>query len=201
MLLDIPATLQTSTHVLTGRVAELSRKSNMDICSNPTGSGVNHVAIDLTLFLCACYIADMLPTYPYATCRLDIVSTLADTIFGRVANMAADMSATCFSMCLLYCRHVANISVRDITARHCQYLGRHHFWSCRQHVGRHVGDMSADTHVSVDSTIFLTFENPTFPAKFPTKISVSLYPSPPFWFGERRSLTKNLSDYLSIIIQ
>ncbi len=91
----------------------------MDICSNPTGSGVNHVVIDVTLFLCACYNADMLPTYPYATCRLDIVSTLADTVFGRVADMSADMSATC----------------------------------------------RADTHVSVDSTIFLTFENPTFPAK------------------------------------
>jgi hypothetical protein len=36
MLLDIPATLQISTHVLTGRVARLSRKSNMDIGSNPT---------------------------------------------------------------------------------------------------------------------------------------------------------------------
>jgi hypothetical protein len=119
MLLDIPDPLQISTHVLTGRVAGLSRKSNMDICSNPTGSGVNHVAIDLTLFLCACYNANMLPTYPYATCWLDIVSTLADTVFGRFANMSADMSATC----------------------------------------------RADTHVSVNSTIFLTFENPTFPAK------------------------------------
>ena len=121
MLLDIPDTLQISTHVLTGRVAGLSRKSNMDICSNPTGSGVNHVAIDLTLFLCACYNADMLPTYPYATCWLDIVSTLADTVFGRVADMSADMSATCW----------------------------------------------ADTHVSGDLTIFLTFKNPTFPAKLP----------------------------------
>ncbi len=37
----------------------------------------------------------MLPTYPYATCRLDIVSTLANTVFGRVANMSADMSVTC----------------------------------------------------------------------------------------------------------
>ncbi len=119
MLLDIPDTLQISTHVLTGRVAGLSRKSNMDICLNPTGSGVNHVAIDLTLFLCACYNADMLPTYPYATCRLDIVSTLADTVFGRVTDMSANMLATC----------------------------------------------RADTHVSVNSTIFLTFENPTFPAK------------------------------------
>jgi hypothetical protein len=67
----------------------------MDICSNPTGSGVNHVAINLTLFLCACYNANILPTYPYATCRLDIISTLADTVFGRVANMSADMLATC----------------------------------------------------------------------------------------------------------
>jgi hypothetical protein len=50
MLLDIPDTLQISTHVLSGRVAGLSRKSNMDTCSNPTGSGVNHVAINLTLF-------------------------------------------------------------------------------------------------------------------------------------------------------
>jgi hypothetical protein len=119
MLLDIPDTLQISTHVLTGRVVGLSRKSNMDLCSNPTGSSVNHVAIDLTLFLCACYNADMFPTYPYATCRLNIVSTSADTVFGHVANMLADMSATC----------------------------------------------RANTHVSVDSTIFLTFENPTFPAK------------------------------------
>jgi hypothetical protein len=119
MLLDIPDTLQIRTHVLTGRVAGLSRKSNMDISSNPTGSSVNHVAIDLTLFLCACYNANMLPTYPNVTCWIDIVSTLADTVFGHVANMLANMSATC----------------------------------------------RADTHVSVDSTIFLTFENPTFPAK------------------------------------
>jgi hypothetical protein len=119
MLLDIPDTLQISTHVLTGRVAGLSRKSSMDICSNPTESSVNHVAIDLTLFLCACCNADMLPTYPYATCQLDIVSTLADTVFGHVGR----------------------------------------------HVGRYVGNMSANTHVSVNSTIFLTFENPTFPAK------------------------------------
>jgi hypothetical protein len=82
---------------------------------NPTGSGVNHVAIRLKLFLCACNNAGMLPTYPYATCRLDIVNTSADTVFDRVA----DTSATCW----------------------------------------------ADTHVSVDSTIFSTFENPTFPAK------------------------------------
>ncbi len=61
----------------------------------------------------------MLPTYPYVTCRLDIVSTSADTIFGRVADMLADKSGTC----------------------------------------------RADTHVSVNSTIFSTFENPTFPAK------------------------------------
>ncbi len=119
MLLDIPDTLQISTHVLTGRVAGLSRKSNMDICSNPTGSGVNHVAIDLTLFLCGCYNTDMLPTYPYVTFWLNIVSTSADTIFGHVANMSADMSMTC----------------------------------------------RANTHVSVNSTIFSTFENPTFPAK------------------------------------
>jgi hypothetical protein len=119
MLLDIPDTLQISTHAMAGRVARLSRKSNMDICSNPTGSGENHVAIDLTLFLCACYNADMLPTYPYATCRLNIVSTSADTVFGRVADMSAYMSVTC----------------------------------------------QANTHVSVDSTIFLTFKNLTFPAK------------------------------------
>jgi hypothetical protein len=120
MLLDIPDILQISTHVLTGRVAGLlSRKSNMDICSNPTGSGVNHVPIDLTLFLCACYNADMLPTNPYATCWLDIVSTLADTVFGCVADMSADMSATC----------------------------------------------RANTHMSVNSIIFSTFKNPTFPAK------------------------------------
>jgi hypothetical protein len=119
MLLDIPDTLQINAHVLTGRVAGLSRKTNMDICSNPNGSGVNHVALDLTLFLCACYDADMLPAYPYATCRLNIVSTLADTVFGHVADMSADMSATC----------------------------------------------RADTHVSVNSTIFSTFKNPTIPAK------------------------------------
>ncbi len=100
-------------------MAGLSRKSNMDICSYPNGSGVNHVVIDLTLFLCACYNANMLPTYPYGTCWLNIVSTSAETIFGRVADMSADMLATC----------------------------------------------QADTHVSVDSTIFLTFKNPTFPAK------------------------------------
>jgi hypothetical protein len=61
----------------------------------------------------------MLPTYPYATCRLDIFSTSADTVFDRVADMLVDMSATC----------------------------------------------RADTHVSVDFTIFWTFKNPTFPAK------------------------------------
>ncbi len=38
-------------------------------------------------------------------------------------------------------------------------------------------------------------------ALFPTKISVSLYPSPPFWFCERKSLSKNHSDYLSPIRQ
>ncbi len=73
----------------------------------------------LTLCLCTCYNGNMLPIYPYATCWLDIVSTLADTIFGRVADMSADMSATCW----------------------------------------------ADTHLSVDSTIFLTFKYLTFPAK------------------------------------
>ena len=72
--------------------------------------------------------ADMLPTYPYVTCRLDIVSTFADTVFGHVANMLADMSATCW----------------------------------------------ANTHVSVDSTIFLTFENPTFPAKPTVEVSVPM---------------------------
>ncbi len=41
----------------------------------------------------------MLPTYPYATCRLNIVSTLADTIFGHVANMSADMSANMSATC------------------------------------------------------------------------------------------------------
>jgi hypothetical protein len=35
MLLGTIATLQISTHVLTGRVAGLSSKSNMDIGSNP----------------------------------------------------------------------------------------------------------------------------------------------------------------------
>ncbi len=120
MLLHIPDTLQISSHVLTGRVAGLSRKKIMGIYSNPTGSGVNHVVIDLTFFLCACYNANILPSYPYVTCRLNIVSTLADTIFGRVTNM------------LVTCR--------------------------------------ADTHVSVDSTIFSTFENPTFPAKAPKRV-------------------------------
>jgi hypothetical protein len=37
----------------------------------------------------------MLLTYPYATCRLDIVSTSADTNFGCVADMSADMLTTC----------------------------------------------------------------------------------------------------------
>ncbi len=97
MLLDISDTLQISTHVLTGRVAGLSRKSKMDICLNPTGSGVNHVAINLTLFLCAYYNVDMLPTYPYATCRLNIVSTSTDTNFGRVTDMSAKISATCWA--------------------------------------------------------------------------------------------------------
>ncbi len=91
----------------------------MDTCSNPTGRGVNHVAVNLTLFLCAYYNADMLPTYPYATYQLDIVSTSADTVFGCVADMLANMLTTC----------------------------------------------RANTHVSVDSTIFLTFKNPTFPVK------------------------------------
>ncbi len=63
--------------------------------------------------------ADMLPTYPYATCRRNIVSNTAGTIFGRVADMLADMLATC----------------------------------------------RANTHMSVDLTIFSTFKNPTFPAK------------------------------------
>jgi hypothetical protein len=40
-------------------------------------------------------LANMLPTYPYATCWLNIVSSLADTVFGRVANMLTNMSATC----------------------------------------------------------------------------------------------------------
>ncbi len=38
-------------------------------------------------------------------------------------------------------------------------------------------------------------------ALFPTKISVTLYPSPPFWLGERKSVRKYLSDYLSQIRQ
>ncbi len=63
--------------------------------------------------------ANMLPTYPYATCWLNIVSTLANTVFGRVADMSANMAATC----------------------------------------------RANTHVSVNSTIFSTFKNLTFPAK------------------------------------
>jgi hypothetical protein len=47
MLLDIPATLQISTHVMTSRVAELSSKSNMNIGSNPTArylSCCQHIA-------------------------------------------------------------------------------------------------------------------------------------------------------------
>jgi hypothetical protein len=49
MLLHIPATLQISTHVLTGRVAGLSKKSNMDIGSNPTARYLS----------CCRHIADM----------------------------------------------------------------------------------------------------------------------------------------------
>ncbi len=70
----------------------------------------------------------MLPTYPYVKCRLDIVSTSTNTIFGRVADMLANMSATC----------------------------------------------RADTHMSVDSTIFLTFKNPTFPAKFSIRSEIGI---------------------------
>jgi hypothetical protein len=47
MLLDIPATLQISTRVLTGRVARQSSKGNMDIGSNPTArflSCCQHIA-------------------------------------------------------------------------------------------------------------------------------------------------------------
>jgi hypothetical protein len=68
--------------------------------------------------------ANMLPTYLYATCRRNIVSTLADTVFGHVADMSADMLATC----------------------------------------------RANTHVSVNSTIFLIFENPTLPVKLIARI-------------------------------
>ncbi len=96
MLLDIPDTLLISTHVLTGRVAGVSGKSNIEICSNPAGSGVNHIAIDLTLFLCACYNADMLPTYPYAIYWLNIVSTLSDTVFGCVADTHVSVDSTIF---------------------------------------------------------------------------------------------------------
>jgi hypothetical protein len=49
MLLDIPAMLQISTHVLTGRVAGLSSKSNMDIGSTPTARYLS----------CCQHIADM----------------------------------------------------------------------------------------------------------------------------------------------
>jgi hypothetical protein len=49
MLLDIPATLQISTHVLTGRVAGLFSKSNMVIGSNPTARYLS----------CCQHIADM----------------------------------------------------------------------------------------------------------------------------------------------
>jgi hypothetical protein len=97
MLLDICDTMLISTHVPTGRVARLSGKVSWTYVQTPAGSGVNHIAIDLTLFLCACYNADMLPTFPYATCWFDIVSTLADTVFGRVADMSADMLVTCWT--------------------------------------------------------------------------------------------------------
>jgi hypothetical protein len=49
MLLDIPATLQIITHVLTGRVVGLSSKSNMDIGSNPSARYLS----------CCRHIADM----------------------------------------------------------------------------------------------------------------------------------------------
>ncbi len=145
MLLDISDTLQFSTHVLTGRVAGLSRKSYMDICSHPTGTGVNHIAIDLALFLCACYNADMLPTYQYVTCWLNIVSTSADTVFGHVA----DMSVTC----------------------------------------------QANTHVSVDSTIFSTFKNPTFPAKLKMLSSISPVNDSPLVYKNMPVLFTSMKNY------
>ncbi len=49
MFLDIAATLQISAHVLTGRMAGLSSKSNMDIDSNPTARYLS----------CCRHIADM----------------------------------------------------------------------------------------------------------------------------------------------
>jgi hypothetical protein len=49
MLLDIPATLQISTHVLTDRVAGLSSTRNMDIGLNPTAKYLS----------CCQHIADM----------------------------------------------------------------------------------------------------------------------------------------------
>jgi hypothetical protein len=62
------------------------------------------------------------------TCRCNIVSTSAGTVFGHVADMSADMSATC----------------------------------------------RANTHVSVNSTIFSAFENPTFPAKLKKSTTITM---------------------------
>ncbi len=98
--------------------------------------------------------ADMLPAYPYATCRLDIVSTSADTVFGCVANMSADMSATC----------------------------------------------RADTHVSVDSTIFLTFKNPTFSAKMPMKHMNVLKHSVYVQYGHGKQFEVAVSHHRDIMI-
>jgi hypothetical protein len=82
MLLDIPATLQISTHVLTGRVAGQSNKSNMDIGSNPTAR-----------FLSCCrHIADM--SASDMLCHVDPVPR-STAFLCRVADMSADMSATC----------------------------------------------------------------------------------------------------------
>jgi hypothetical protein len=79
MLLDIPATLQISTHVLAGRVAGLSRKSNMDIGWNPTARYLS----------CCQHIADM---------------SASDMLWhvGPVSLPTAvcDMSPTCRPTCL-----------------------------------------------------------------------------------------------------
>ncbi len=80
MLLDIPATLQISTHVLTGRVAGLSSKSNMDIGS--------------TLLLDIRHVADLLPTCQQVICSDMSAQYPVDSFLCHVANMLADMSAT-----------------------------------------------------------------------------------------------------------
>ena len=66
---------------------------------------------------------------------------------------------------MLPCRNVADISARDMLAQHCQYLGQHHFWLCRQHVCRHVSDKPGWHTRVCRFGHFLTFKIPTFPWK------------------------------------